>query len=164
MTAKDTSPQQVAVALRTSVGMLMRRIRQSKDGDELTLPESTALARLDRGGPATAAELARQEQISPQSMGATLAALQERGLIERRPDPRDRRIWRLHLLRPARDVLHEIDEQRADMTRMVTAGIDDHSIEIMTEALMRMKATLTQEAHASRRGTDPIATEAQEAV
>ena len=91
MTAKDTSPQQVAVALRTSVGMLMRRIRQSKDGDELTLPESTALARLDRGGPATAAELARQEQISPQSMGATLAALQERGLIERRPDPQDGR-------------------------------------------------------------------------
>ena len=29
---------------------------------------------------------------------------------------------------------------------------------------MRMKATLTQEAHASRRGADPIATEAREAV
>ena len=48
-------------------------------------------------------------------------------MVERRPDPRDRRIWRLHLLRPARDVLHEIDEQRADMTRILTDGIDEES-------------------------------------
>ena len=61
-------------------------------------------------------------------------------------------------------MLHEIDDQRADMTRMVTAGIDENAIEIMTEALMRMKATLTQEAHASRRGADPVVTEAREAV
>jgi hypothetical protein len=61
-------------------------------------------------------------------------------------------------------VLHEIDEQRADMTRIVTAGINEESIEVMTEALMRMKATLTQEAHASRRGAEPAEAEAREAV
>ena len=54
--------------------------------------------------------------------------LEARGMVERRPDPRDRRIWRLHLLEPARDVLHEIDEHRADMTRIVTAGIDVESV------------------------------------
>ena len=51
----------------------------------------SALARLDRGGPTTASELAKLEQISPQSMGATLAALEARGLVERRPDPDDGR-------------------------------------------------------------------------
>jgi hypothetical protein len=50
------------------------------------------------------------------------------------------------------------------MTRIVTAGIDDDSIEIMTETLVRMKSTLTQEAHASRRGADPAETEAREVV
>jgi DNA-binding MarR family transcriptional regulator len=59
--------------------------------DELTLPETSALARLDRGGPTTASALARVEQISPQSMGATLAALEARGLVGRRPDPADGR-------------------------------------------------------------------------
>jgi DNA-binding MarR family transcriptional regulator len=82
---------EVADALRLSIGLLVRRLRQVQMPGELTLPESAALARLDRGGPATASALARQEQISPQSMGATLAALEGRGLIERRPDPDDGR-------------------------------------------------------------------------
>lgn len=80
-----------AAALRVSVGMLLRRLRQVRPDDELSLPESSALARLDRIGPATPGALAKVEQISPQSMGATLAALEARGLIERRPDPADGR-------------------------------------------------------------------------
>jgi hypothetical protein len=40
------------------------------------------------------------------------------------------------------------------MTRAVTSGITEESIETMTEALLRMKATLTQESHAARRGAD----------
>jgi DNA-binding MarR family transcriptional regulator len=86
-----TDPHEVAAALRVSVGMLLRRMRQVPTDGDLTLPESAALARLDRGGPATAAQLAKQEQISPQSMGATLAGLHERGLIERSADPQDGR-------------------------------------------------------------------------
>jgi DNA-binding MarR family transcriptional regulator len=82
---------EVAGALRVSIGLLLRRLRQVRAEGELTLPESAALARLDRGGPATASALARLEQISPQSMGATLASLEAKGLIERRPDPEDGR-------------------------------------------------------------------------
>jgi DNA-binding MarR family transcriptional regulator len=82
---------EIAAALRVSVGLLLRRLRQVRPDDELTLPESSALARLDRTGPATPGELARLEQISPQSMGATLTALEARGLIERHPDPADGR-------------------------------------------------------------------------
>ncbi len=74
-----------------SIGLLLRRLRQVPTSDELTLSESAALARLDRGGPATAAALARLEQISPQSMGATLGSLETRGLVERAPDPEDGR-------------------------------------------------------------------------
>jgi len=81
----------IAAALRVSVGMLLRRLRQVRPDDELTLPESSALARLDRTGPATPGALAKVEQISPQSMGATLAALEARGLIARQPDPADGR-------------------------------------------------------------------------
>jgi DNA-binding MarR family transcriptional regulator len=88
-----TSPDvdRIAAALRVSIGLLVRRLRQVPVEGGLTLSETSALARLDRGGPTTPGELAKQEQISPQSMGATLAALQARGLIERRPDPDDGR-------------------------------------------------------------------------
>ena len=82
---------EVAAALRVSIGLLVRRVRQAKSDGDLTLPESSALARLDRGGPTSSGALAKLEQISPQSMGTTLTGLERRGLIERRPDPEDGR-------------------------------------------------------------------------
>jgi DNA-binding MarR family transcriptional regulator len=119
---------------------------------------------LDRQPGITQKELSELLEVEPITVARLIDRLEARGMVERRPDPRDRRIWRLHLLRPACDALHEIAEQRADMTRMVTACIDEDSIEIMTEALMRMKATLTQEAHASRRGADPADAETRETI
>src|SRR6478672_13601744 len=98
---------QVAGALFVSVGLLRRQLRQQRVPGDLTFPETAALARLDRGGPATSAELARQEQISPQSMGATLGALEKRGLIARSPDPNDGRCVVLALTESGRAALSE---------------------------------------------------------
>jgi MarR family transcriptional regulator for hemolysin len=109
-------------------------------------------------------ELSEILEVEPISVARLIDRLEARGMVERRPDPRDRRIWRLHLLPAGRGQLQEIDLQRADITRIVTAGVDEESLEIMTEALIRMKATLTQDSHASRRGADPPETEAREAV
>jgi DNA-binding MarR family transcriptional regulator len=84
---------ETAAALRVAVTLLVRQLRQASpeiDG-ELTLPQRSALARLDRLGPTTSAALARVEQISPQSMGATLAALEAAGLVARKRDPVDGR-------------------------------------------------------------------------
>jgi DNA-binding MarR family transcriptional regulator len=89
--SQDLDASEVAGALRVSIGLLVRRLRQAKSEGDLTLPESSALAHLDRGGPTTSAALAKVEQISPQSMGTTLGGLERRGLIERRPDPEDGR-------------------------------------------------------------------------
>ncbi|MGH3381664.1 MAG: hypothetical protein ACRDP6_43750, partial [Actinoallomurus sp.] len=63
--AQNPEVGDVASALLVSVGLLRRRLRQAPVADELTLPETSALARLDRGGPTTASALARVEQISP---------------------------------------------------------------------------------------------------
>lgn len=88
---EEVDASDAAVALHVGLRLLVRRLRQLPAEGELTAPESSALVRLDRGGPATVTSLARQEQISPQSMGATLAPLEARGLVERRPDPDDGR-------------------------------------------------------------------------
>ena len=99
--------QELAGALRVSIGLLFRRHRQLKAEGELTLPESSALARLDRGGPATSSELARLEQISPQSMGTTLAGLKARGLVERHRDPGDGRRVVLSVTAAGRQLLRD---------------------------------------------------------
>jgi DNA-binding MarR family transcriptional regulator len=116
-------PGQVAAALRVSIGLLLRRLRQVRAGGELSLPESSALVRLDRGGPATPGELAKREQISPQSMGATLAALEARGLVERRPDPQDGRRAVLAVTGAGRDVLRDKRTARTDqLAQALSAG------------------------------------------
>src|ERR1700750_2291047 len=82
---------EIAAALYLSVGLFKRRLRQLPAPGELSLPESSALRRLERGGPATVSALARAEQISAQSMGATLITLEARGLVSRQADPADGR-------------------------------------------------------------------------
>jgi DNA-binding MarR family transcriptional regulator len=105
----------IAAALRISIGLLLRRLRQAPAEGELTLPESSALARLDRGGPATASALARLEQISPQSMGATLGALELRGLVERRSDPGDGRRVVLSVTEAGLEVLRNRRNARTEV-------------------------------------------------
>jgi DNA-binding MarR family transcriptional regulator len=113
----------VAAALRVSVGLLYRRMRQVRPEGELTLPETSALARLDRGGPATPGALAKQEQISPQSMGATLAALEARGLVARRADPGDGRRAVMSLTAAGRQVLQDKRAARTQqLARALSAG------------------------------------------
>ena len=87
----EQEAEQVAAALYLSVGLFKRRLRQMPAEGELSLPESSALRRLERGGPATVTALAKAEQISVQSMGATLHTLEVRRLIDRHPDPADGR-------------------------------------------------------------------------
>jgi len=112
--AVDRKTEDVARALLVCVGLLRRRLRQTPVGGALTFPETAALGRLDRGGPAAAADLARQEQISPQSMGATLAALEARGLVGRSPDPADGRRVIMSITTAGRRVLNNRRNARVE--------------------------------------------------
>lgn len=89
--SQDLDVSEVAATLRVSIGLFLRRLRQAPVQDDLTMPEVSVLVRLERGGPATSAALARLEQISPQGMGTTLAGLEARGYVQRHPDPEDGR-------------------------------------------------------------------------
>jgi DNA-binding MarR family transcriptional regulator len=83
--------RETATRLRVGIGAFKRRTSETLTDGDLTLPQLTALSRLDRLGPSTTAELARREQITPQAMGATIASLEQRDLVVRRPDPVDGR-------------------------------------------------------------------------
>ena len=117
--AQNPAPRDVAAALRVSIGLLWRRLRQFPAREGLTLPETSALSRLSRSGPATAAELARSEQITPQAMGTTLGALEERHLVERRPDPADGRRVIMSLIEDGREAVR--DKRTAVTGRLAAA-------------------------------------------
>ena len=126
----DLDVGQLAAVLRANVGLLLRRLRQVHGEGELTLPESSALVRLERGGPATPSALARLEQISPQSMGATLAALESRGLIERHADPADGRRSVMSVTEAGRQVLGDRRNARTEqLARALSAGFTRPELE-----------------------------------
>lgn len=91
LTNQDAAIRETATRLRVGIGAFKRRTQETLSEGELTVPQLTALSRLDRLGPSTTAELARREQITPQAMGATIASLEQRGLVTRRPDAGDGR-------------------------------------------------------------------------
>jgi DNA-binding MarR family transcriptional regulator len=133
--ARDLDTDQIAASLRLSIGLLLRRLRQIPTGDDLTLSESSALARLDRGGPATSATLARLEQISPQSMGATIAALEARRLIERAPDPHDGRRVILSISEAGLQVLRDRRNARTEeLARALSSGFSPSELEHLIAA------------------------------
>jgi DNA-binding MarR family transcriptional regulator len=111
---------EVAGALRVAVGLVVRKLRQATTAGELTLAESSALSRLERGGPATSSDLARLERISPQSMGVTVAALLDRGLIERSRDPEDGRRIVLSVTEPG---LRTVHDKRGARTEQIAAAL-----------------------------------------
>jgi DNA-binding MarR family transcriptional regulator len=87
------------------------------------MPERSALSRIARGGPMTATALAKQEQISPQSIGATLATLEGRGLIERSPDPGDGRRIILTLTEAGRAA---VNAKRAARNAKLSEALSGH--------------------------------------
>jgi DNA-binding MarR family transcriptional regulator len=119
----------LAGALFVSVGLVRRSLRQRAVASDLSFPETAALARLDRGGPATSAELARQEQISPQSMGATLSALQDRGLIARSADPDDGRRVVLTMTESGRQALQDRRRARVEQLARGLTGFTPAELE-----------------------------------
>jgi DNA-binding MarR family transcriptional regulator len=118
---QDPDVDRVAGALRLSIGLLVRRLRQAQAEGELTLPETSALSRLDRGGPTTSAALARLEQISPQSMGATLSALEARGLVQRAADPEDGRRVALSVTEAGRQAMRNRRNARSEQLAQALA-------------------------------------------
>jgi DNA-binding MarR family transcriptional regulator len=77
--------------LSLAIGQLVRRLRLEANPGELSWSQIATLARLEKAGAMTTAELARLEFVKPQSMGTTLADLEQQGLVRRRPHPTDGR-------------------------------------------------------------------------
>ena len=111
-------------------------------GQGMTRAQWAILIWLERQPGLSQKELAELLEVEPITVARLIDRLEARGMVERRADPRDRRIWRLHLLSPAAAVLREIDVQRADITRMLAAGLDPATLKTMTDALLTMKANL----------------------
>jgi DNA-binding MarR family transcriptional regulator len=112
MPETPSSALHAAREVRTVFSRMRRRLREVSGLGELTPTQTSVLSRLDRGGPASASELAAAERVRPQSMAATLAAIQAEGLIQREADPADGRRQVISLTAAGREAIDGSRRQR----------------------------------------------------
>jgi MarR family transcriptional regulator for hemolysin len=102
----------------------------------------TVLVRLERHEGLKQSELADVLDLQPISLTRLLDRLADNGLIERRPDPNDRRANRLYLTPAARPLLERISKISAGLLETVFAGLDQPSRERLLRDLGVMKDNL----------------------
>jgi DNA-binding MarR family transcriptional regulator len=84
----DTDVALLAADLRGVMGQLIRRLRRE---NLFPMNQASVLGRLDRCGSQSVSDLAAAERVRPQSMAQTVGDLEADELVERKPDPDDRR-------------------------------------------------------------------------
>ncbi len=84
-------------------------------------------------------ELADLLEVEPITVARLIDRLESRGMVERRPDPMDRRCWRLHLTDASRPLMSEIDTQLGELAGLTTQDVDETALRSFAESLARMR-------------------------
>jgi DNA-binding MarR family transcriptional regulator len=104
----------LASELRTSVMRLRRRLASERDpANDLSISSMAVLGVLFRKGEATLGELAQFERVQPPTMTRKVTALEERGLVVRRPHESDGRVVVVSLTDAGRETV-KADRRRRD--------------------------------------------------
>ena len=126
------------------VARLMRlRADQRARLDGMTRAQWIILTWLERQPGLSQNELAGLVEVEPITVGRLIDRLEARGFVERRPDPGDRRVRRLHLKPAAQPILEKIHAYKREINAKMTDGIDPDSLKYVADSLFRMKANLT---------------------
>ena len=122
----------LATELRLVLGRLVRRLRAEH---RLPVSQATVLSRLDRAGAQSVSDLAGAEGMRPQSMAQTVADLESDGLVERRPDPHDRRRALVELTVLGRKTLRSERQRREGWLTRELSGLSERERATVREAL-----------------------------
>jgi MarR family transcriptional regulator, transcriptional regulator for hemolysin len=116
------------------------RFEQRAREISLTLPQCKALVRLEKNEGISQARLAELADVEPMTMVRILDRMEADGLLERRPDPADRRARCLYLTAKARPLLDEI-WRLAELTRSeMFTGVSRTDREAFMAVLERLHA------------------------
>ena len=117
----------------------------------LTRVQWRALRRIERIEGMTQIKLAEDLELAPIAVGRVIDRLEKAGFIERRPDPTDRRCWRLHLAPGSAMVMAGVDRIATDLREEVFADIALTDLETTERVLATLKERFGGQARTSPR-------------
>ncbi len=131
--SKKADSARVASDLRVVLGQLIRRLRAEH---RFPLSQGAVLGRLDREGAQSVSDLAASERVRQQSMAQTVGDLEGDGLVERRPDPDDRRRALVSLTDQGREALEEDRRNRVGwLARAIEEDLSAEEKDVVREAV-----------------------------
>jgi DNA-binding MarR family transcriptional regulator len=129
-----------AQALRVFVGRLRRQLQEASAIGELTSAQASALARLAANEPSSTSALAGAERVRPQSMAATVAALEQQDLVRREADPGDGRRQLIFLTPSGRAYGQGARASREEwLTRTLSQRLTKDELSVVNEALVLLE-------------------------
>lgn len=137
----DLKRQVVAQLVETS-RLLRNHIDQRAKGRGTTRAQWIVLFRLRQQEGLSQVDLADVLELQPISLVRLLDRLVEAKLLERKPDPTDRRANQLFLTAKGRQLVDDLDSLRDAIATDVLRDIPKTAIESMLETLVKMKARI----------------------
>jgi len=148
-----TSDPELATRLRLAVTRMARRLRQESStvGTGISPTLTAALATVERCGPLTPSALADAERIQRPTATRIVAALEQRELVSRSPDPADGRVSRVEITRAGRALLKRIRSRKSEYLARRLKRLTPAQQATLAEAAELLELLL-QEPPARRRG------------
>lgn len=112
----------------------------------MTRAQCIILMRLQKQSGLCQNEMAALCEVEPITVARLIDRLEASGLVERRADPSDRRVHRLHLLPAAEPILAEIERYRALSVGFLKEGVADGDWDAALRVLLQMKEKLVSDA------------------
>ena len=101
----------------------------------MTTPQYAALSILRAQPGLSSAQLARRAFVTPQSMQVMVTAFIRDGLVERRTDPSNQRVLRIHLTRDGELLLLRADEAAASIEEQMLGDMDGEQTALLRELM-----------------------------
>ncbi len=134
--------REIAFNLKDVARLLRTYVDQQASQAGTTHAQWAVLARLERTEGLKQCELADTLELQPITLTRLIDRLCESGLIERRPDPVDRRVKRLFLTAAARPVLARLSALGQELMATVLKGVDTDARHQLLDHLLVLKTNL----------------------
>lgn len=111
-------------------------------GLELTAGEARTLVQIAAHSGSRQLDIAIRMGLEPMTVSAFLDRLQMRGLIERQPDPLDRRAKRIVLSETAEEMIKAISVEIGAVQGEATSGLGNEELDAVRQALRNVRQNL----------------------
>lgn len=140
--------------LMAQVARLMRRAFDEKARTiGVTRPQWQVLTLLGLNEGINQGGLADLLDVEPITLGRMIDRLQDASLVERRPDPSDRRAWRLYMTEKARGLLEQMRPMAYEMVEIAQEGLSEEQKASLKQTMLLMRANLSRKAGGSAKST-----------